>query len=101
MSPLKPQGTHDHPAGTEGSVAHSAFFPTSLSRGRGVELPKADWQGQSLGSPLALLVESVSVVFDGIKLLLVKAFLSCKTNPLVVLRLERTGLLEGSFLCAH
>ena len=66
-----------------------------------MELPEADCQGRSLGSPLALLVESVSVVFDGIKWLLVKAFLSCETNPLVVFRLQSTGLLEGSFRCAH
>ena len=36
-----------------------------------------------------------------IKWLVVKTLLSCDTSPLVVLCLERTGLLEGSFLCVH
>ena len=46
-------------------------------------------------------MESVSVEFDAIKWLVVKALLSYNTSPLVVLCLERTGFLEGSFLCVH
>ena len=49
-SPGPPWVPPDHPAGTEGSAAHSAFSPTSLGSGRGADLPKADWQGRSPGS---------------------------------------------------
>ena len=100
-SPLKPQGSPRPPSGdrrlssTLGLLSHLSGQQQGSGTAQGtLARPKSRL-------PLALLMESVSVVFDAIKWLVVKTLLSCDTSPLVVLCLERTGLLEGSFLCVH